>query len=108
MVSLSALSLAFAKRLKRLGLNGHRNFYVLRHTFETIGGESKDQIAVDRIMGHVDTSMAGAYRERISDERLRVVVEHVRGWLFETTGAAVQEQMPAPNSAATARDRQLA
>lgn len=57
-------------------------FYALRHTLETIGGESRDQVAVDHIMGHADSSMAAAYRERISDERLRDVVQVVRDWLF--------------------------
>ncbi len=65
-------------KLKRPG----RSFYALRHTFETIAGESKDQVAVDAIMGHVDGSMASVYRERISDERLVAVSEHVRAWLF--------------------------
>ena len=59
-----------------------RNFYALRHTFETIAGESRDQVAVDFIMGHADYTMAGVYRERISDERLRDVVNVVRSWLF--------------------------
>ena len=53
----------------------------LRHTFETIGGESCDQVAVDAIMGHSRDDMASVYRERIGDDRLRVVVEHVRTWL---------------------------
>jgi integrase len=66
--------------LKRPGLN----FYALRHTFETIGGESKDQVAVNAIMGHVDNSMAGVYRERISDERLKAVTDTVREWLWGT------------------------
>jgi len=57
-------------------------FYALRHTFETIGGDAKDQVAVDHIMGHADNSMAGQYRERIDDDRLQAVVEHVHGWLF--------------------------
>ena len=60
------------------------NFYALRHTFETIGGESRDQVAVDAIMGHApDTDdMASVYRERISDEWLKAVTDHVRAWLF--------------------------
>lgn len=70
------------KYLDALGINGHRNFYALRHTFETIGGEAKDQVAVDHIMGHARDDMASAYRERISDERLRAVVDHVRAWLW--------------------------
>jgi integrase len=70
------------KLLDGLGINGHRNFYALRHTFETIGGESRDQVAVDYIMGHAREDMASVYRERVSDERLEAVAEHVRAWLF--------------------------
>jgi integrase len=65
-------------RLYRPGLN----FYALRHTLETVGGESKDQVAVDPIMGHVREDMASVYSEKISDERLRAVTDHVRSWLF--------------------------
>jgi integrase len=68
--------------LNALGIDGNRNFYALRHTFETIGGETKDQVAVDHIMGHSRGDMASVYRERISDARLRAVTEHVRAWLF--------------------------
>ena len=72
------------KLLKRLGIK-RRNigFYALRHTFATIGGESRDQVAVNALMGHVDDSMAGVYRERISDERLIAVSDTVRQWLFD-------------------------
>jgi len=59
-----------------------RGFYSLRHSFATVAGETLDQIAVDGIMGHVDASMAVRYRERIGDDRLRAVVEHVHAWLF--------------------------
>jgi integrase len=72
----------FRLLLKKLDINGNRNFYALRHTFETVGGESLDQVAVNSIMGHADASMAAVYRERISDERLRAVVETVRSWLW--------------------------
>jgi integrase len=70
------------KVLDKLGIAGNRNFYGIRHSFETIAGDSRDQVAVDAIMGHDDGSMANAYRERIADERLRAVADHVRAWLF--------------------------
>lgn len=57
-------------------------FYALRHTFETVAGESRDQVAVNYIMGHADNSMAGVYREQINDSRLQDVVNVVRAWLF--------------------------
>lgn len=72
-----------AKLLKSLGIQRKGvNFYALRHTFETIGGEVRDQVAVDHIMGHARDDMASVYRERISDERLRAVTDFVRQRLF--------------------------
>jgi integrase len=70
------------KLLDALGINDHRNFYALRHTFETIAGDSRDQVAVDHVMGHAREDMASVYRERIADERLAAVAEHVRRWWF--------------------------
>jgi integrase len=58
------------------------SFYGLRHTFETVAGGTKDQIAVDAIMGHVDNSMAAIYRSSIEEQRLLDVVSHVHGWLY--------------------------
>jgi integrase len=83
----SPISKETRKLLDELGINGHRSFYALRHGFETIGGEAKDQVAVNSIMGHVDTTMAGTYRERISDERRRAVTDHVRAWLWPAADA---------------------
>lgn len=56
-------------------------FYWLRHTFATVAGRSQDQVAVNYIMGHVDPTMAGVYREEIEDERLMAVSETVKNWL---------------------------
>jgi integrase len=89
-ISVNALSVEFAKLLKSLGINSHRNFYTLRHNFETHAGESKDQVAVDAIMGHVDPSMGAVYREQISDARRLAVVNVVHTWAFPPKGAEVK------------------
>ena len=70
------------KLLTKLGIEGHRNFYTLRHTFRTVADAAKDQPAADFIMGHESTHMSSHYRESIDDERLRAVTDHVRKWLF--------------------------
>jgi integrase len=81
--SIDSVGWEFRKLLLRVGIKRPRiNFYALRHTFETIGGDSKDQVAVDHVMGHAGDDMPSRYREKIRDERLRAVVDHVRNWLF--------------------------
>jgi integrase len=72
----------FRKLLGKLEINDARAFYCLRRGFETIGGEARDQVAVDHIMGHSRDDMATIYRQGISDERLKAVAAHVRTWLF--------------------------
>lgn len=68
-------------------------FYVFRHVFETIAGESADQVAVNAVMGHAPErgDMSAHYRERVSDERLQRVVNTVRDWLFTEPAAADAE-----------------
>jgi integrase len=81
------LSHEMAKLLRSVEGRKGLNFYALRHTFRTIADEARDQPAADFIMGHESPHMSTIYRERISDERLKAVAEHVRGWLFaQTTG----------------------
>lgn len=85
-----AIAKESAKLLRELGIKrAGVGFYALRHTFETVAGGSKDQVAVDALMGHVDPSMAAVYREEIGDDRLRAVTECVRAWLF---GASTIQQ----------------
>ena len=82
-VSIDSVAQKFGKLLKRLELKRPGlNFYAIRHTFRTVADESKDQPAIDHIMGHIRDDMASMYRERISDERLQDVVETVRSWLW--------------------------
>jgi integrase len=73
-----------AKLLRSLHINGRKGlgFYTLRHSFRTVANESKDQVAVDFIMGHARDDMVSVYRERIGDERLKAVTDHVHKWLF--------------------------
>lgn len=83
LLQVNNLSLTFGRLLTKHGLrkSGH-NFYSLRRTFETVAGQTKDQVAVDAIMGHDDGSMANVYRQGIEDDRLIAVTEHVRKWLY--------------------------
>ena len=83
---INAISQAFGKLLHALDINGRAglNFYTLRRQFEIVAGESRDQVAVDAIMGHVDDSMGAVYRQNvISADRLCDVVNRVRGWLLD-------------------------
>ncbi len=82
-----------AKLLKALGINGRKGlgFYTLRHTFRTVADEARDQPAADFIMGHESGHMSTHYRERISDERLKAVTDHVRAWLFPPKGKPKEE-----------------
>ena len=98
-----AVAVQFGALLKRLGINGRKGlgFYTLRHVLETVGGEAKDQVALDAIMGHVDDSMAGHYRERIGDDRLQAVSDHVRTWLFgKATTTIIEPPTPASDNTA--------
>ncbi|MBI1309693.1 hypothetical protein GC176_00170 [bacterium] len=68
---------------QRLGIKQARRSYgALRHTFRTIADETCDFPAILRIMGYSDNTISNTYRERISDDRLRTVTDHVRNWLY--------------------------
>jgi integrase len=70
--------LLVALKIKRPGLA----FYSLRRTFETVAGETTDQPAVDRVMGHEDANrMSTRYTVKIGDDRLKAVCDHVWAWL---------------------------
>src|SRR5262245_577107 len=55
---------AMIHAMKEIGV--HREGYgpyTMRHVFRTVADEIPDRVAIDRIMGHADHTMAGHYRE---------------------------------------------
>lgn len=83
------ISMEFLRVARRAGVwRKGLGFYALRHTFSTIGEEVKDRSALEYIMGHAAEArdMTSVYRERIGDDRLQAVAEHVRGWLWPDEG----------------------
>jgi len=77
------VSQEFDRALVNAGIEG-RTFYDLRRTFQTIAEGARDLVAVQSIMGHAPASgdMSAIYRQRVDDDRLRAVTDHVRQWLF--------------------------
>ena len=84
------------------------NFYALRHTFETVAGESKDQVAVDYIMGHAQEDMASKFAIRSVAGGLRkqlpwcaagYIGEVVPSFSAASAAAGEQEQEPEPTAA---------
>jgi integrase len=71
---------------KKLGIKqAKRSFGALRHTFRTVADETRDLPAILRVMGHADHTISDHYRERIADDRIEAVVNHVHDWLFVKT-----------------------
>ena len=72
----------FTRLVRACEMRKGRGFYCLRRTFETVAGNSKDQVAVNIVMGHADSTMAEIYRQGIDPQRLKDVATHVEQWLF--------------------------
>ena len=75
-----------AAAAENAGLMGRHHFYDLRRTFQTIGEEANDLVAVQSIMGHAPKSndMSARYRQRVTDARLLAVTNHIHRWLYDT------------------------
>ena len=81
--TLDAIASAFLKAREAAELD-RGSFYDLRRTFQTVAEGCLDFPAVSHVMGHAAGSgdMSAKYRQRITDERIKAVCEHVRSWLF--------------------------
>ena len=81
--SANPVSVMAGRAMKEVGIHRERiGFATLRHVFRTVADGTRDFPACRYIMGHSDNTMDAVYRERIDDDRLRAVAEHVRQWLF--------------------------
>lgn len=89
-VTIDHLGREFTKLKGKAKVGKGRGFYRLRHTFETIAGETGDQKAVDFIMGHTPpkNDMGAHYRHWTGGEReqarLKRVTDHVHEWLYSS------------------------
>ena len=86
---------AIQRGLKRAGISQKGlGFYGLRRSFETIGSETGNQVAVDHIMGHVPAAsdMGAVYRQHVAESALRQVTDHVHDWLFGKAPAKSKRQ----------------
>ena len=87
----TAIQRALAReRISQKGLG----FYGLRRSFETIGGETGNQVAVDHVMGHapLTSDMGAIYRQHVAESALRQVTDHVHDWLFGKAPAKPRRQ----------------
>jgi integrase len=82
-VTLDAVAGEFGKLCRRCGVAA--SFYYLRHSFRTAADELPDRAAIRLVMGHADGDVDDFYRERISDERLLAVTNHVRNYYLGRT-----------------------
>lgn len=79
-----AITGPFAKMLKTIDAKRPDvNFYSLRRTFQTVADGLEKPLATKAVMGHLDTSMSGEYRQYVSDANIRAVCQHVRRWLLK-------------------------
>jgi len=104
------VSLMFKKLLKEEELyRPGVGFYSLRRTFETVAGETLDQPAIDLVMGHTPhaNDMSARYRQRVNDERLEMVAEHVRKWLFPPVTKAAKKKTPAKKRAPVEKSKRV-
>jgi integrase len=71
-------------KLSEVRLPPKSAFYTFRRCFRTAADRLADRRAVDAIMGHAagGEDQGASYVERIEDERLVAVTDHVRKWLF--------------------------
>jgi integrase len=69
------ISTKFSRLMKKVGIKAPKGtgFYALRRTAATIAARSGDPFAVQRLLGHVDLTMATRYVQDVSEQTDRVI-----------------------------------
>jgi len=69
------ISTKFSRLMKKVGIKAPKGtgFYSLRRTAATIAARSGDPFAVQRLLGHVDLTMATRYVQDVSEQTDRVI-----------------------------------
>jgi len=87
--SVNRITPTFSRLMKKVGIHAPKGtgFYALRRTVATIAARSGDPFAVQRLLGHVDLTMATRYVQDVS-EQIDRVIENSRKYVIQGEGVA--------------------
>ena len=73
--SVNRITPTFSRLMKKVGIHAPKGtgFYALRRTAATMAARSGDPFAVQRLLGHVDLTMATRYVQDVSEQTDRVI-----------------------------------
>jgi len=82
--SVNRITPTFSRLMKKVGIHAPKEtgFYALRRTAATMAARSGDPFAVQRLLGHVDLTMATRYVQDVSEQTDRVI-ENSRKYVLQ-------------------------
>jgi len=82
--SVNRITPTFSRLMKKVRINAPKGtgFYALRRTVATMAARSGDPFAVQRLLGHVDLTMATRYVQDVSKQTDRVI-ENSRKYVIQ-------------------------
>ena len=87
--SVNKITPTFSRLMKKVGIHAPKGtgFYALRRTAATMAARSGDPFAVQRLLGHVDLTMATRYVQDVSEQTDRVI-ENSRKYVLQGENVA--------------------
>ena len=87
--TVNAVTSMFSRLLKKAKINAPKGtgFYTLQRTAATLAARAGDPFAVQRLLGHVDLTMATRYVQDVS-EQIDRVVENSRKYVIQGENVA--------------------